>query len=108
MRPEERWIAASTDPGGTEVAVATGAEADRDETRGIELPEVLPVLPLKNTVLFPHLLNPLLVNSRRSQRLIDAVLLTPQRLMLSCAVRHPVEGSPGPDDVYRKIGRAHV
>ena len=87
--------------GGTEVAVDTGVETDHEETSKVELPEILPVLPLKNTVLFPYLLNPLLVNSERSKRLIDAVLLTPQRLMLSCAVRHEVEGSPGPDDVYR-------
>ena len=59
--------------GGTEVAVDTGVETDHEEATGIELPEVLPVLPLKNTVLFPYLLNPLLVNSERSKRLIDAL-----------------------------------
>ena len=83
---------------GTEVAVGTGAEELLAST---EIPSSLPVLPLKNTVLFPHLRSPLLVNSDRSKRLIDAVLLTPHRLLLCAAVRHPVEGSPGPDDVYR-------
>ncbi|MCP4039222.1 MAG: endopeptidase La [bacterium] len=66
-----------------------------------ELPAVLPVLPLKNTVLFPHLVSPLLVNTSRSKRLIDEVVATPDRLMVSSAVKHLVEGSPGPDDVYR-------
>jgi len=86
----------------TEVAVDTGAAREGEE-RGarLTLPEVLPVLPLKNTVLFPYLLNPLLVNTARSKGLVDAVLLTPERLLLCAAVRHPVEGSPGPDDVYR-------
>ena len=83
---------------GTEVAVGSGVEEFSAST---EIPSSLPVLPLKNTVLFPHLRSPLLVNSERSKRLIDAVLLTPHRLLLCAAVRHPVEGSPGPDDVYR-------
>jgi ATP-dependent Lon protease len=83
---------------GTEIAVNIGAE---DESARLELPEILPVLPLKNTVLFPFLLSPLLVNSVRSKRLIDHVLVSPDRLMLAVAVRHPVEGSPTPEDVFQ-------
>jgi ATP-dependent Lon protease len=83
---------------GTAVAVGQGGE---DEALAVEIPASLPVLPLKNTVLFPFLLSPLLVSSERSKKLIDEVLLTPQRLLVSVAVRHPVEGSPGPNDVYR-------
>ncbi len=80
-----------------EVEVTSGGELRPER---IEIPPTLPVLPLKNTVLFPALLAPLLVNTARSQRLIDHVLVTPERLLLACAVRRPVEGSPGPDDVY--------
>jgi ATP-dependent Lon protease len=65
-----------------------------------EIPASLPVLPLKNTVLFPFLLSPLLVSSERSKKLIDEVALTPHRLLLCVAVRQPMEGSPGPSDVY--------
>jgi len=84
--------------GGSEVAVGIGED---EESPSVEIPGALPILPLKNTVLFPFLLHPLLVNSQRSKRLIDAVLVSPQRLMMSVAVKHPVEGSPGADDVYR-------
>ena len=80
--------------------VAVGIGSDEGEER-LELPSELPVLPLKNTVLFPFLLSPLLVNSERSRRVIDAVLATPERLMLSVAVRGEPEGSPGTDDLYR-------
>jgi ATP-dependent Lon protease len=59
------------------------------------------VLPLKNTVLFPHLLSPLLVNTDRSRRLIDEVLRSPERLLVCVAVNRPVESSPGPDDLHR-------
>ena len=83
---------------GSEVVVGIGED---EESPAVEVPSTLPVLPLKNTVLFPFLLHPLLVNSERSKKLIDSVLVSPQRLMMSVAVRHPIEGSPGPQDVYR-------
>jgi len=89
---------------GTAVRVDTVEEGGEPET--IELPEVLPVLPLKNTVLFPFLISPLLVNSDRSKKLIEHVLTTPARLLVTAAVRSPVEGSPGPGDVYR-MGTVH-
>jgi ATP-dependent Lon protease len=85
-------------PAGT--AVAVGSASDEEAAR-LEVPRSLPVLPLKNTVLFPFLLSPLLVSSERSKRLIDAVALDPRRMLLCASVRHPVEGSPGPDDVHR-------
>jgi ATP-dependent Lon protease len=65
-----------------------------------ELPEVLPVLPLKNTVVFPSLLTPLLVNTPRSKRLVDRVLLSRERTFLTAAVRGAIEGSPEADDVH--------
>jgi len=72
-----------------------------EEGAAVALPETLPVLPLKNTVLFPFLLSPLLVNTARSKRVIDHVLVTPERLLIAPAVRRPIEGSPGPDDLHR-------
>jgi ATP-dependent Lon protease len=94
----EEEIQAQPDPGGTEIAIGSGGD---EVTELVELPETLPVLPLKNTVLFPFLLSPLLVNTERSRRLIDSVLLTSHRLLVCVAVRRPVEKSPGPDDLYR-------
>ena len=82
---------------GAEVLVESG---DGDEPSPVEIPEFLPVLPLKNTVLFPFLLSPLLVRSERSKLLIDAALLTAGRLLLCVAVKGQTENSPGPDDVH--------
>jgi ATP-dependent Lon protease len=95
---EDREDIQSEPTAGTEIAVGTG---DGEESQLVPLPDALPVLPLKNTVLFPFLLSPLLVNTERSRRLIDAALLTPDRLLVCAAVRRPVEHSPGPDDLYR-------
>jgi ATP-dependent Lon protease len=86
------------EPGGMEISVGSGPEDEADELT--ELPAELPVLPLKNTVLFPYLLSPLLVNTPTSQRLIDDVLVRPDRLMVCTAVKRELQGPPGADDVY--------
>ena len=78
--------------GGMEIRVGSGPEDEADEL--IELPDELPVLPLKNTVLFPYLLSPLLVNTPASQRLIDDVLVRPDRLMV-CSSRRSKNPHPG-------------
>jgi ATP-dependent Lon protease len=102
MSEEQQLIELQTGAGGTEITVG---DEDGGPGARIELPETLPVLPLKNTVLFPALLSPLLVNTDRSRALIDEVLLSPHRLLVCTAVRRPVEKSPGPDDVHR-VGTA--
>ena len=86
IRPEEQGE-------GTVVAVGTG---DEGISTHVDIPPVRPVLPLKNTVLFPFLLSPLLVSSTRSKRLIDEVLLSPHRLLVCVAVRHAVEVEVAP------------
>ena len=84
--------------GGMEIVVGSGPDDEFEEI--MELPGALPVLPLKNTVLFPYLLSPLVVNTPASQRLIDDVLVRPDRLMVCTAVKRDISGPPGPDDVY--------
>ncbi len=84
--------------GGMEIAVGSGADEEGDALT--EIPDELPILPLKNTVLFPYLLSPLLVNTPASQELIDDALMRPDRLMVCTAVKRDVSGPPGADDVY--------
>jgi ATP-dependent Lon protease len=81
-----------------EVSVESG---EGEPSAPVDVPEALAVLPLKNTVLFPTLLAPLLVNTPRSRRLIDHVLLTRERMFFTSAVRRELEGSPDADDIYR-------
>lgn len=84
--------------GGMEIAVGSGADEEGDALT--EIPDELPILPLKNTVLFPYLLSPLLVNTPASQELIDDALMRPDRLMVCTAVKRDVSGPPGADDLY--------
>ncbi len=76
-------------------------EGSAERGAPITIPESLPILPLKNTVIFPHLLAPLLVNTDRSKKLIESVMAGRERLMLSVAVKGAVEGSPGQEDLHR-------
>ncbi|HKC51847.1 MAG TPA: endopeptidase La, partial [Myxococcota bacterium] len=68
------------------------------------LPEVLPVLPLRNTVLFPTLVAPMVATTERAKRLVDEALAN-DRLIVTVAARDPEKTEPGPDDLYR-VGTA--
>ena len=100
--PIEEFLTVAPSEGGSGVEVRVDeGPVDEDSHELTTLPDEVPVLPLKNTVLFPFLLSPLLVNTPRSQELIDEVLLQDERLMVCTAVRRETDGSPGSDDVYR-------
>jgi len=90
--------------GAVEVRVESGDLGD-GQFHTLELPSELPILPLKNTVLFPFLLSPLLVNTSASQQLIDDVLLRPDRLLVCAALQKETEETPVGDDIF-KVGTA--
>ena len=66
----------------------------------IELPAVLPILPLKDTVVFPQAMSPLAIGQERSIRAIDDVVAGDRRVALIASRDSSVE-APGFDDVYR-------
>ena len=71
------------------------------------LPEALPVLPLRELVPFPEALMPLAIGQERSIRLVNDVL-GGSRMLVTVASRVAGEGEePGPDDLYR-VGVAGV
>jgi ATP-dependent Lon protease len=54
-----------------------GGAAEKGEgPRGIEIPEELPILPIRESVLYPRMLLPLMVSQERLIKLIDAALLS--------------------------------
>src|SRR6185369_6022419 len=65
----------------------------------VELPAVLPVLPLKETVVFPHSMSPLAIGQERSVRLIDDVVAG-DRLLALVTVKNTSTESPEWDDLY--------
>ncbi|HWG46328.1 MAG TPA: endopeptidase La [Gemmataceae bacterium] len=69
---------------------------------------VLPVLPLKNTVLFPHLFMPLAVGRPNSMAAVEAVLGTEEKAFVVAAQRDAANEQPGLDDLYPIGTRAVV
>ena len=65
-----------------------------------EAVKVLPVLPLKNTVLFPYLLMPLSVGRSSSLAAVQAALATEEKEIVLVAQRDAGHESPGQDDLY--------
>jgi ATP-dependent Lon protease len=74
-------------------------ETPEPEDHQIEFPAALPVLPLKETVVFPQSMSPLAIGQERSVRLIDDVVAGDRLLALITAKDSSVE-SPGWDDIY--------
>src|SRR6478736_1822641 len=65
----------------------------------IEYPVALPVLPLKEMVVFPQSMAPLAIGQERSVRLIDDVV-SGERLLVLIASRDADVDNPGWDDIY--------
>ncbi len=75
-----------------------------DET--LEFPATLPVLPLKETVVFPDSMTPLAIGQERSIQLIDDVA-SGERLLALVTVSNEEAESPGWDDLY-DVGTAAI
>jgi ATP-dependent Lon protease len=65
----------------------------------IKVPDVLPVLPLRDIVIFPFMIVPLYVSRERSIKAVDHAL-TENRMILLVAQRQQEEEEPGPDEIY--------
>ena len=69
------------------------------EVRGAQLPEALPVLPLRESVPFPETLTPLAVGQERSMKLVNDAL-GGNRMLVMVAARDGEIESPAPEDLY--------
>jgi len=68
------------------------------------LPEILPVLPLRNTVLFPSIVAPMVATTERAKRLVDDALAS-DRLIVTVASRDAEVAEPAPEHLY-SVGTA--
>ena len=87
----------------------TDIEFERTEATApddLELPSALPVLPLKETVVFPDSATPLAIGQERSIKLIDDVVARDRLLALVTVKSEDVE-QPGWDDLYG-VGTAAI
>ena len=82
---------------------------NEEEEEKLNIPEILPILPLKDTVIYPFSVQPFAVGQERYIRLIDDVMHG-NRLVVLAAQKSPDIDHAGPDDIYRvgtvsRIGR---
>jgi ATP-dependent Lon protease len=68
----------------------------------------LPVLPIKNTVLFPHLLMPLAAGRPASRAAVEAALATEEKTLLIIAQREASVEEPKESDLYTIGTRAVI
>jgi ATP-dependent Lon protease len=65
-----------------------------------EAVQTLPVLPVKNTVLFPFVFVPFSVGRPHSLAAAEAALATEEKTLVIVAVRNAERDPPGPDDLF--------
>ena len=61
---------------------------------------VLPVLPLRDVVVYPHMVIPLFVGRHKSIRALDRAMEVDKRILL-VAQKDAAQDEPGPEDIYR-------
>jgi ATP-dependent Lon protease len=88
------------------IEIPTGDGRTQEVPIGSNLPEALPLLPLKDSVPFPDTLTPLAVGQQRSIELVNDVL-GGNRMLVMVASRDGEIEDPGPDDLY-SVGVAGV
>ena len=73
---------------------------DIEQLDSMELPEELPILPLRGLVVYPMTAVPIRVGQTRSIKLVDDAVVG-KRLIGLVSSKDPELTEPGPDDVYR-------
>ena len=72
---------------------------ERKDEEQPQIPEVLPVLPLRDIVIFPFMIVPLYVSRDKSIKAVDQALAE-NRMILLAAQKSQDEDEPTPDDIY--------
>lgn len=68
--------------------------------RGVAIPEELSLLPIKDTVLFPLVVMPLIVSRESSMKLVDDAVVGDTRIIALAALKDPNIEAPQIGDIY--------
>ncbi|MBE6441578.1 MAG: endopeptidase La [Desulfovibrio desulfuricans] len=98
---------AAAEPAGSnaEEQHRTGDAAGQKEHEGgpnaavQDIPEVLPVLPVRDVVIFNYMILPLFIGREKSVHAVDAALKSGRHLLV-CAQKEESTEEPGPQDLY--------
>jgi ATP-dependent Lon protease len=76
------------------------ADGDDSELTNIDVPDILPILPLRNTVMFPGVVMPITVGRQKSLQLVQEVYRG-NRLLGTVAQKDGSIDDPAQDDLYQ-------
>src|SRR5438876_11143601 len=85
---------------------ALGDTFIEEQTEELTFPATLPVLPLKDTVVFPESVTPLAIGQERSIKLVEDVV-SGERMLALVTVRNAEAEQPGFEDLHL-VGTAAV
>src|SRR3954462_14125836 len=77
------------------------SEPPKKKTLLEEIPDVLPLLPIRDLVVFPYMIVPLRVTRPVSMEAVTKALEAEERLCFLVAQRNPGEDDPSPASMYR-------
>jgi ATP-dependent Lon protease len=75
-------------------------EAPAERETDLPIPDILPVLPLKDVVVFPYIILPLSVSREKSINAVDAALAE-QRIIMLVAQRDGQNETPRPEELFQ-------
>jgi ATP-dependent Lon protease len=70
-----------------------------EEVKGMEIPEELPILPIRESVLYPKMILPLMISQERMIKLIDAALVS-NKMIAIVALRNKESTEVKPGDLF--------
>ena len=74
-------------------------ENEPEAGEAVNIPDELPILPLRGLIVYPQTAIPLTIGQPRSVRLVDEAVAG-DRLIGLVAARNPELETPGPDEIY--------
>jgi ATP-dependent Lon protease len=103
LAKESKKEVGAIDGGARQSPQVIGAARKEDDMHQPAIPQVLPTLPVRGLVVFPHTVVPLTVRRPVSQKLLDEAL--PQSKVIGLVAQRNDQDNPTPDDLY-KVGVA--
>ncbi len=76
-------------------------DEEKKEEEQLVIPDVLPLLPVRDVVIFPFMIVPLFVGRERSINAVDAAL-TKDRLVFTATQKDITKEDPEPEDLYTR------
>ena len=76
------------------------AESSDNKSSQVDIPDVLPLLPIRDIVIYPYMMLPLFVGRDVSIRAVEEAL-SRDRLIFLVSQKNSAEENPAPSDIHR-------